>query len=60
MGITKLQRGDYSENFHTFGLEWSPDYIIAYVDNGLKVKFLPNLHCPDTYVVLTAKCIRAF
>lgn len=42
-----LRRGDYSDSFHTFGLEWSEDYMYVYVDNRLAtsvyVKFGPQL-----------------
>ncbi|KAK7897987.1 hypothetical protein LTR67_004619 [Exophiala xenobiotica] len=32
----KIQRTDYSEGFHTFGLEWSEDYLYTWVDNRLQ------------------------
>jgi hypothetical protein len=37
MGDSQLSRGDYSDDFHTFGLLWSPNYILVYVDMVLKV-----------------------
>ncbi|KAK4446876.1 concanavalin A-like lectin/glucanase domain-containing protein, partial [Podospora aff. communis PSN243] len=36
MGDSHLSRGDYSDDFHTFGLLWSPNYILVYVDMVLK------------------------
>ncbi len=30
-----LRRKDYSDNFHTFGLEWTEDYLFFYVDTRL-------------------------
>lgn len=35
-GSSKLDRGDYSEEYHTFGMEWSPNYIFMYVDFVLR------------------------
>jgi beta-glucanase (GH16 family) len=31
-----LRRTDFTEGFHTFGLEWSEDYIFTYVDDPLQ------------------------
>ncbi|KAH8879634.1 concanavalin A-like lectin/glucanase [Thozetella sp. PMI_491] len=31
----KLRRGDFSESFHTFGMEWDESYIYFYMDNRL-------------------------
>jgi hypothetical protein len=30
-----LRRTDYSKSFHTFGMEWSEDYIVTYVDSRI-------------------------
>lgn len=30
-----LRRKDFSEEFHTFGFEWTEDYIFIYIDNRL-------------------------
>jgi beta-glucanase (GH16 family) len=30
-----LRRSDYSKGFHTFGLEWSQNYLYTYIDNRL-------------------------
>lgn len=34
-----LQRTDFSEKFHTFGLEWTEDYIFMYLGNRLRRVF---------------------
>ncbi|KAF3916831.1 Beta-glucanase [Dactylellina cionopaga] len=34
----KLVRDDFSKNFRTFGLEWTPDYLFLYLDNRLNVR----------------------
>lgn len=36
-GITenfKLEKGDFTESYHTFSLEWTPDQISWYIDNN--------------------------
>ena len=38
-GTKFVRRTDYSESFHTFGLEWNKDYMFMYVDNRLKQVF---------------------
>ncbi|KAF2427548.1 concanavalin A-like lectin/glucanase [Tothia fuscella] len=30
------KRHDYSEEFHTYGIEWSKDYLFTYLDNPLQ------------------------
>jgi beta-glucanase (GH16 family) len=30
-----LRRSDYSEGFHTYGLEWTENYLYTYIDNRL-------------------------
>jgi beta-glucanase (GH16 family) len=30
-----LRRTDYTSDFHTYGIEWSKDYIFSYLDNRL-------------------------
>jgi hypothetical protein len=32
----KIQRTDYSDGFHLFGLEWDKDYLYTWVDNRLQ------------------------
>lgn len=32
----KIRRTDFSSGFHTFGLEWSEDYLFTYIDNRLQ------------------------
>ena len=36
-GVRSMKRGDYSDGFHTFGMEWSENYIYTYVDSRLAV-----------------------
>jgi beta-glucanase (GH16 family) len=31
----ELRRKDYSETFHTYGLEWTEDYLFFYIDSRL-------------------------
>ncbi|EEQ35864.1 glycosyl hydrolase family protein [Microsporum canis CBS 113480] len=31
-----LRRTDYSRGFHTFGIEWSKDYLFTYIDSPLQ------------------------
>lgn len=38
-GVRYLTRGDYSDGFHTFGMEWSDSYIYTWVDSRLAVCF---------------------
>ena len=33
---TYIRRTDFTEGFHTFGLEWSQDYLFTYLDNRLQ------------------------
>jgi beta-glucanase (GH16 family) len=35
-GKTFLRRKDFTTGFHTFGLEWTEDYIFMYLDSRLK------------------------
>lgn len=32
-GAHKIRRGDYSKGFHTFGMQWTPNYIYFYIDS---------------------------
>jgi beta-glucanase (GH16 family) len=34
-GLHWLRRSDYSLDFHTFGMEWSENYLYTYIDNRL-------------------------
>ena len=36
-GKHTMQRSDYTEAFHTFGLEWNAKYLFTYVDTRLRV-----------------------
>ncbi|GJN75263.1 hypothetical protein PLICBS_009360 [Purpureocillium lilacinum] len=29
----RIRRGDYSSSFHTFGVQWTPNYIYFYIDS---------------------------
>lgn len=40
-GKHNLRRTDYSEAFHTFGLEWSENYLFTYIDSRLLVREPP-------------------
>jgi hypothetical protein len=31
-----VKRHDFSEGFHTYGIEWSKDYLYTYIDNPLQ------------------------
>lgn len=31
--MKRIRRGDYSSGFHTFGLQWTPNYIFFYIDS---------------------------
>jgi hypothetical protein len=33
-----MTRGDYSDGYHTFGMEWSDTYIYTWVDTRLAVR----------------------
>ncbi|KAF3914192.1 Beta-glucanase [Dactylellina cionopaga] len=35
MGDTRLKRSDFSQEFHTFGMEWTEDYIVTYVGSRI-------------------------
>jgi hypothetical protein len=39
-GVRYMTRGDYSDDFHTFGMEWSDSYIYTWVDSRLAVCFI--------------------
>jgi beta-glucanase (GH16 family) len=39
-GKHNLRRTDYSESFHTYGLEWSENYLFTYIDTRLLVSFV--------------------
>ena len=38
-GTKFLRRTDFSKGFHTFGLQWSEDYLFTYLDSRLKQVF---------------------
>jgi beta-glucanase (GH16 family) len=37
-GKHNLRRTDYSESFHTYGLEWNENYLFTYIDTRLLVR----------------------
>lgn len=39
-GKHNVRRTDYSAIYHTYGLEWSENYLFTYIDSRLLVKFL--------------------
>lgn len=39
-GQHQIRRTDYSNAYHTFGLEWSEDYLFTYIDSRLLVRGL--------------------
>lgn len=39
-GKHNVRRTDYSEAFHTYGLEWTEDYLFTYLDSRLLVRRL--------------------
>ncbi|KAL5119776.1 hypothetical protein ACEQ8H_002382 [Pleosporales sp. CAS-2024a] len=45
-GVSFLRRTDFTKGFHTFGMEWTENYLFMYLDNRLKqvmyVKFPEN------------------
>lgn len=41
LGQTSLPRGDFSERFHTYSVEWTPEVIFTYVDSRLLVRHHP-------------------
>jgi hypothetical protein len=42
-GKHNLRRTDYSEAFHTYGLEWTKDYLFMYIDNQLLVSLATEI-----------------
>lgn len=37
-GVSYMTRGDYSDDYHVFGMEWSETYIYTWVDTRLAVR----------------------
>lgn len=54
----ELSDGDFSDDFHIFGIEWTKDYIKAYCDgyvyNKLDISNQPAFHLPHYLLVNTA------
>ena len=38
-GKHNVKRGDYSTGYHTYGLEWTENYLFMYIDSRLLVSF---------------------
>lgn len=47
-GTKFLRRTDFSKGFHTFGLQWSEDYLFTYLDSRLKQVFYMKFGSKDT------------
>ncbi|ORY85571.1 concanavalin A-like lectin/glucanase domain-containing protein [Protomyces lactucae-debilis] len=45
----KLPRGDFSDEFHTFGLVWSQDAIYTYIDNFLMNVLTYKVNKPNQF-----------
>ena len=43
-GVRYLKRSDYSDAFHTYGMEWSENYIYTWVDTRLAVRYPQPAH----------------
>jgi hypothetical protein len=41
-----MTRGDYSDDYHTFGMEWSDEYIYTWVDSRLAVSSFLSARVP--------------
>lgn len=51
-GIYTLDEGKFSDDFHSFSIEWAPDSIKWYVDNDLySMKTADSLRRPDQWKV---------
>ena len=47
-GKHNVRRTDYSETFHTFGLEWRENLLYMYIDTKLLVSFFLSSSTPDS------------
>jgi beta-glucanase (GH16 family) len=45
----KLRRSDLTKDFHTFGLEWSENYLFTYLDNRLSQVLYVNFKREDMW-----------
>jgi beta-glucanase (GH16 family) len=58
-GKHNLRRTDYTETFHTYGLEWSENYLFTYIDSRLLVSFSARSTCiVRLLIILTASFLR--
>ena len=53
-GKHNMKRGDYSQGFHTYGLEWTENYLFMYIDSRLLVSS-PSRTFPWPGNILTRK-----
>jgi beta-glucanase (GH16 family) len=44
-GKHNVRRRDYTQKFHTYGLEWNEDYLFTYIDSRLLVSPIPSPGC---------------
>lgn len=51
-GQHQVRRTDYASAFHTFGVEWSEDYLFTYIDSRLLVRTYPWLCATVTFISL--------
>ncbi|ORY16517.1 glycosyl hydrolase [Clohesyomyces aquaticus] len=47
-GTKFLRRTDFTKDFHTFGLQWSENYLFTYLDSRLKQVFYMKFGSKDT------------
>jgi beta-glucanase (GH16 family) len=48
-GIKFLRRTDFTKEYHTFGLQWSEDYLFTYLDSRLKQVFFMKFGSKDMW-----------
>ncbi|KAI7785121.1 hypothetical protein LA080_008157 [Diaporthe eres] len=48
MAVRTQRRGDFTEGFHTFGIEWTDKYIYMYFDNRLTQVLYTKFHADKT------------
>lgn len=53
-GQHQVRRTDYASAFHTFGVEWSEDYLFTYIDSRLLVCIDPRPHVCLHILTITA------
>ncbi|KAL1849605.1 hypothetical protein Daus18300_013212 [Diaporthe australafricana] len=48
MSVRTQRRGDFTNEFHTFGIEWTDKYIYMYLDNRLTQVLYTKFHADKT------------